>query len=77
MAFSDVLMICIASCVAQMFVQCISWVSQMGACANKPVGTEMAKCTYMFKAIFGCINCIICVYAVYRMMQAMKNNVKT
>ena len=72
MAFSDVLMICIASCVAQMIVQCISSMSQMGMCMNKPVGTEMAKCTYMFKAIFGCINCIICVYAVYRMIQAMK-----
>ena len=72
MAFSDVLIICIASCVAQMIVQCISFFSQVGACANKPVGTEMAKCTYMFKAIFGCINCIICVYAVYRMIQAMK-----
>ena len=75
MAFSDVLMICIASCVAQWIVQCIAWVSQMGACANKPVGEELAKCGWIFKGISGTINCIICVYAVYRMMQAMKNNV--
>jgi hypothetical protein len=75
MALSDVIIICIASCVAQMVVQCISWVSTAVACANKPVGTEMAKCNYIFKGVFGCINCIICVYAVYRMIQAMKNNV--
>lgn len=75
MAFSDVLMICIASCVAQCVVQCISSFSQMGACMNKPVGGERATCVWTFQSIFGCINCIICVYAVYRMMQAMKNNV--
>ena len=75
MALSDVIIICIASCVAQMVVQCIYWVSTAVACANKPVGTEMAKCNYIFKGVFGCINCIICVYAVYRMIQAMKNNV--
>lgn len=75
MAFSDVLMICIASCVAQMVVQCISWMSQMGMCMNKPKGGERANCGVIFQSIFGCINCIICVYAVYRMMQAMKNNV--
>lgn len=72
MAFSDVLMICIASCVAQMIVQCISFISNMGVCMNKPTGGAQESCGVMFQGIFGCINCIICVYAIYRMIQAMK-----
>lgn len=68
MALADVIMICIASCVAQMFVQCISWFSSSMVCLNK----KDEKCPMIFQGVFGCINCIICLYAVYRMIQAMK-----
>ena len=68
MALADVLMICIASCVAQMVVQCISWFSSSMICLNK----KDEKCPMIFQGVFGCINCIICVYAVFRMIKAFK-----